>query len=76
VEPRPIYEIAEDIYKAWPKVNFAAAPYLDAMLSLDKITDRYYQDSGREIVQRFLTNAAAFRGDAARALKAELKALL
>jgi hypothetical protein len=73
---RPLYSIARDIRRAWPKVNYAAVPYLDAMSALNSINDKYYQDDGRGIVRYFLANAAAFRGDTAKALKAELKAML
>lgn len=72
---RPIYQIAADIHKAWPKVNYAAKPYLEAMGSLDKITDTYICDSAKSVVLYFLANASSFRGDAAKALKTELKAL-
>jgi len=74
--PRPIHAIAADIRKAWPKPYFGAVPYLDAMQSLDTIHDAYGADSARKIVLYFLSNAATFRGDAARALKAELKRVL
>jgi len=73
---RPLYTIARDIRRAWPRVYFAAVPYLDAMAALNSINDRYYQDDARGIVRYFLANAAQFRGDSAKALKAELKALL
>ena len=73
---RPISEIARDISHAWPKPNYAATPYLGAMLSLNRITDNYYVDTGESVVRYFLANASTFRGDAARALKAELKAAL
>ena len=73
---RPIYVIARDIKAAWPKVSPYAKPYLDAMSSLSSVNDKYYLDSGREVVLRFMGNAAGFRGDKARALKAELKAAL
>ena len=73
--PRPVYQIARDIRKAWPKVNYAAVPYLDAMSSLSSPADNYGADSGKSIVLYFLGNATSFRGDAAKALKAELKAL-
>lgn len=74
--PRPLSAIAADIRAAWPKVNYAAAPYLDAMETLDKITDSYFADSAESVVLYFLSNATSFRGDAAKALKLELKALL
>jgi hypothetical protein len=73
---RPLYTIARDIRRAWPKVYFAAAPYLDAMAGLNSVNDKYMYDDGRGIVRYFLANAAQFKGDQARALKAELKALL
>lgn len=74
--PRPLHVIADDIRQHWPRVNYAAVPYLDAMRHLDKITDSYYLDSARTIVAYFLGNARTWRGDDARRIKAELKALL
>ena len=73
---RPLYAIARDIRREWPCVYFAAAPYLEAMAALNSINDRYMYDDARGIVRYFLANAAQFRGDNAKALKAELKALL
>ena len=66
---RPISDIARDVYKAWPNVNFAAKPYLEAMLSLGSIDENYYFDSGRSVVMYFLSNAHSFRGDEAKALR-------
>ena len=43
---RPIYEIAEEIYQAWPKVNPHAQPYLDAMQSLETVNDKYGMEDG------------------------------
>ncbi len=65
-------EIAQLINRDWAKVNYAAKPYLDAMSCLDSIDDNYYADSGRSIVLYFLSNAAAYRGETARVVKAEL----
>lgn len=73
---RPLYLIARDIKRAWPKPNYAAVPYLDAMGELGHITDRFYMDSGESVVRYFLANAATFRGPEAKALKAELKEML
>jgi len=73
---RPLYTIARDIRRAWPRVNFAAVPYLEAMAALNSVNDKYMYDDGRGIVRYFLANASAFRGDEAKALKAELKQLL
>ena len=73
--PRPIYEIARDVRRHWPKIWFGAVPYLDAMSSLDSIEDNYGADSGKSVVLYFLANAATWRGEDARRIKAELKAL-
>lgn len=73
---RPIYHIAGEIEVDWAKVNFAARPYLDAMFSLGSIDEDYGLDSGRSVVAYFLSNASSYRGETARKLKAELKAML
>jgi hypothetical protein len=72
---RPLYVIARDIYKVWPKVNYAAKPYLEAMTELTSIDDKYGYDNARSIVLYFLSNASSFRGDEAKALKLELKSI-
>ena len=73
---RPIHEIAREIKVDWKNVYFGAVPYLVAMASLDKITDNYYQDSGKSVVMYFLANAQTWRGPVARRVKKELKAML
>ncbi len=73
---RPIYEIACEIRRDWPKPYFGAVPYLGAMGSLDSITDAYGADSGRSVVMYFLSNATTWRGETARRIKAELNAML
>lgn len=70
---RPIYEIAREIRKDWKSVNYAAKPYLDAMMSLDSIDDSYGWDSAKSVVLYFLCNAGTWRGETARRIKAELK---
>jgi hypothetical protein len=72
---RPIYEIAADIRANWPKINYAAKPYLDAMDTISDINEMYYADTARSCVLYFLANARAFRGEEAKRIKAELKAL-
>lgn len=72
---RPLYLIAEDIRRDWPKPYFGAVPYLDAMGELTNITDMYGADDGETIVVYFLANAHTWRGETARRVKAELKAM-
>ena len=73
---RPLYVITEDIRKHWPKVNYGAKPYLDAMASLTNINDNYYADTARSVVLYFLSNSATWRGPDAKRIKAELKEML
>ena len=68
----PIYQIAVTVEDTWPHPYFGAKPYIEAMKSMDKITDAYYEDPGPEIVARFLGNASTWRGETARAVKKEL----
>ena len=72
---RPLYQIANEIRKDWTKVYFGAVPYLDAMSTLDSIEDNYIMDSGKSIVLYFLSNASTWRGETAKRIKAELKAM-
>ena len=79
--PRLLKEIAADIFAHWKTMrergeNHPAWGYADAMRSLDTVQDMYYADRADDIVQRFLSEARVWRGDTARAIKAELRALL
>ncbi len=79
---RPLSEIADEIYALWrdkngkPNVWYGAKPYLEAMASLNSITDKYGADDADDIVAYFLSNATTWRGDDAKRIKAELKAML
>lgn len=70
---RSISAIARDIRADWKKVNYAAKPYLQAMLSINYNGDTYGCDTAENIVRYFLCNASTYRGENAKALKAELK---
>ena len=73
---RPLHEIAREIRKDWKNVHFGAKPYLDAMATLDSVNDNYGWDSGKTIVLYFLGNASTWRGETAKRIKAELKAMV
>jgi hypothetical protein len=75
-QPRSLREIAREIRSTWKNVYFGAVPYLDAMSTLDKITDNYIEDSGVSVVLYFLSNATTWRGPDARRLKKELRDLV
>lgn len=76
LRPRELRHIALEIRREWKKVYFGAVPYLEAMATLSKVTDNFDQDSGESIVRYFLGNATTWKGETARRIKAELKALL
>ena len=50
-----------------------ATPYLQAMLSLDSIHDTYHYDTGEDVVIYAMANLTYWRGDTAKAVKAELR---
>ena len=72
---RSLSEIAREIRNDWKNVYFGAKPYLDAMATLNTIDDNYGWDSGKMIVLYFLGNASTWRGETAKRIKAELKAM-
>lgn len=72
---RPLCDIAREIQEVWPKPYFGAVPYLDAMLSLDQVSENYGADSAKSVVLYFVSNARYWRGPDAARIKAELKAI-
>jgi hypothetical protein len=76
INVRPLFIIADEILNDWKNVNYAAKPYLRAMTQLDSITDMYYYDTADSVVRYFLANATGWRGETAKRVKAELKAML
>lgn len=75
---RPLNEIARDIHdecqgKHW---YVYAEAYVTPMMTLESMSDNYYQDSADTIVSYALANLSYWRGDKARAIKKELNDLL
>lgn len=77
---RTLHDIACEIDHDWHTlgkgVSPYARPYLDAMADMVSINDNYGADSGASIVGYFLANAGSWRGETAKRIKAELKAML
>jgi len=66
-------EVGQAVLDNWPKVYYAARPYLDAMLLLTDISQNFGMDTGKSVVVYFLGNAQTWRGEPARLIKKELK---
>lgn len=75
---RTFREIATEIMSLWAKPYFGAVPYIEAMLELNTSDPKapYLFERADDIVLRFLCNAQTFRGEDAKRIKAELKAML
>ena len=74
---RSLNTIAREISKDWgAKLSVHASPYLNAMYSLETMTDYYGADSARSIVAYFLSNATTWKGEKAREIKKELNSML
>jgi hypothetical protein len=77
---RELHQIGREINDDWRLIGKGvspyARPYLDALLTLESINDNYYLDSADSVVRYFLANASTYRGEKAKALKAELKSML
>lgn len=70
---RPIHALRVTSRGSGPSPISGLCLYLDAMASLATACDRYGLDDAKSIVRYFLANASTFRGEKAKALKAELK---
>ena len=73
---RPLYTIAAEIRRDWPAMSPYAKPYVSAMAQMQSARDAYGADTGQSVVLYFLSNAQAWRGETARRIKAELRAMI
>jgi hypothetical protein len=82
---RKLWEIAADIIADlklqagpgnWTVKYYGAVPYLNAMRELGSVSENFGMDSGKSMVLYAMSNLGKWRGERARALKAELKGLL
>jgi len=75
IHNRPLWAIAKDIRAHWAKPNFGAVPYIDALSQLDNVGDKFGFDDAKGLILYFLSNAKTWRGNDAKRIKAELKAM-
>lgn len=76
IQHRPLKVIAQEIKANWTKPYYGAVPYIEALETGNKITDKYIIGNYESIVLGFLANASTWRGEVAKRVKAELKAML
>ena len=75
---RSLSEIAREIHgecntKDW---YVYAEAYVVPMMSLDSMSDRFYEDTAESVVSYALANLTSWRGENARRIKAELNGML
>lgn len=75
---RTFAEIAREIKQTWKNVYFGAKPYLQAMATINSSDKNapYLFETAKYIVIYFLANAAYWRGEDAKRIKAELKSMI
>ena len=74
---KKISAYASEIEALWPGWRKSpASAYLNAMDHIESQDSEYLYETGRGVVLGFLANASGFRGEAARRIKGELKAML
>lgn len=73
---RPLYVIGNEISRDWKKPYFGAKPYIAALQSLHYLSDSYGYDSAKSVVLYFLSNAGTWKGETAKRVKAELRAMV
>lgn len=74
--PDTLSEIARMIERDWKHIYFGARPYIDAMYTLSGVSDSYGCESASSIINYFLVNAATWRGQTAKAVKAKLRKMI
>ena len=75
---RSLSEIGREIQQECAGKSFYvyAQPYVEPLIQLNSINDQYYADSAESVVRYALSNLTGWRGEKAKAIKAELNLLL
>lgn len=69
-------EIQADYRSKGKPVHYSAVPYVDAMRSLDTLSDTYGYDDAESVVIYGLSNLNTWRGETATRVKRELRVML
>lgn len=68
-------DIVADYNRNGKPVYWSAKPYVDAMLSLDSWDESFYSDDALTCAVYAFSNLSTWRGEEARAIKAEWKGI-
>lgn len=60
---------------SWREKYWSAVPYIEALMCLEKPTDKYGYDKGTYLINYLLGNLSQYRGEKAKEFKALLKQL-
>lgn len=69
---RRLYEVADEIGELWDTMPPDAAEWVEAMSTLDSVTDPYYEGTGGTVVANFLEHSSGWLGEDAARIKGEL----
>lgn len=75
-ETRTLKAIMREVRNDWKRPYFGAVPYIQALSVLNSPSDMYFADRGEDLILYFLSNAKGWRGETAKRVKAELKAMI
>lgn len=73
LKDKTIAQLAIMVRNDWKNVYFGAKPYIVAMSAIHADDGNYGAEDAKSICTYFLCNAQTWRGDTARAVKAEIK---
>lgn len=69
-------QIADVVFADWSDIDPYALQYLEAMMNLNNINDRYGSDDAVSVISYFLSNAKKWQGATARKVKTHLNNLV
>jgi hypothetical protein len=76
ITPRPLSVITREIRKDWRPMYRPAEAHFEAFEYANDVSEMYGCDSVRSEINYFLANAQTWKGEVARRIKLELKAIV
>jgi hypothetical protein len=73
---RPLYEVAREIRKDWVNMPNYAMAHFEAFENANSINEMFFMDSVKSEVLYFLGSTQTWKGETAKRIKLELKAMV